>query len=121
MFAMYKSLGLFAHFDCPLICASDGEVSSMGGSFSLSRPCKSSAWQPVADLASDWPRIWVLPPAFMTIVRRVMALPTPPAQRVESLGLDDFAFRHGRTFSTVIVDLDAHQIIDLLPDRQAET
>jgi len=57
----------------------------------------------------------------MTIVRRVMALPTPPAQRVESLGLDDFAFRHGRTFSTVIVDLDAHQIIDLLPDRQAET
>ena len=56
----------------------------------------------------------------MTIVRRVMALPTPQAEHVECLGLDDFAFRRGRTFGTVVVDLDAHQIIDILPDRQAE-
>jgi transposase len=27
----------------------------------------------------------------------------------------------GRTFGTIIVDLDAHQIIDVLPDRQADT
>lgn len=58
--------------------------------------------------------------SWMTIVRRVMALPTPPAERVECLGLDDFAFRRGRTFGTVMVDLDAHQIIDILPDRQSE-
>ena len=59
--------------------------------------------------------------SWMTIVRRVMALPTPQVEHVECLGLDDFAFQRGRTFGTVVVDLDAHQIIDLLPNRQAET
>lgn len=59
--------------------------------------------------------------SWMTIVRRIMALPSPPVEYVECLGIDDFAFRRGRTFGTVVVDLDAHQIIDLLPDRQAES
>lgn len=59
--------------------------------------------------------------SWMTMVRRVIALPTPQAEHVECLGLDDFAFLRGRTFGTVVVDLDAHQIIDILPDRQNDT
>jgi transposase len=59
--------------------------------------------------------------SWMTIVRRVMDLPTPQAEHVECLGIDDFAFQRGRTFGTVVVDLDAHQIIDVLSDRQADT
>lgn len=59
--------------------------------------------------------------SWMTIVRRIMALPTLQAEHVECLGLDDFSFRRGRTFGTVMVDLTAHQIIDILPDRQPET
>jgi transposase len=46
---------------------------------------------PQAGSVRDWPRIWASPRAFMTIVRRVMALPTPPVDHVECLGLDDFA------------------------------
>jgi excisionase family DNA binding protein len=59
--------------------------------------------------------------SWMTIVRRVMALPTKPAESVLCLGIDDFSFLRGRTFGTVLVDLDNHEVIDLLADRQAET
>jgi len=39
----------------------------------------------------------------------------------EVVGVDDFAFRKGRTYGTVIVNLERHKVIDLLPDRKAET
>lgn len=59
--------------------------------------------------------------SWMTIVRRIMALPTPPTGKVTLLGIDDWSFRRGRKFGTILVDLTTHTIVDLLPERNAET
>jgi transposase len=40
---------------------------------------------------------------------------------VRNVGIDDFAFRRGCTYGTIIVDLETHQVLDLLPDRLAPT
>lgn len=56
-----------------------------------------------------------------TILRRLMVLPTEAVERVAELGIDDFAFRRGRKFGTILVDLQSHKVIDLLADRKAET
>jgi transposase len=56
-----------------------------------------------------------------TILRRIMALPTKPVGQVSELGIDDFAFRRGRKFGTILVDMISHKVIDVLPDRETET
>ncbi len=53
----------------------------------------------------------------MTIIRRMMALPTAPVEQVLELGIDDFSFRRGRKFGTILGDMQSHQVIDLLADR----
>jgi transposase len=39
----------------------------------------------------------------------------------EVIGVDDWAQRRGRVYGTIVVDQIRHQVIDLLPDRTAET
>ena len=57
----------------------------------------------------------------MTILRRIMALPTAPAGPVPQIGIDDFSFRRGRKFGTIVVDLQTHAVLDVLPDRTVDT
>jgi transposase len=56
-----------------------------------------------------------------TILRRIMDLPDLPAGSILYLGIDDFAFRRGCQFGTILVNLESHRVVDLLPDRKAET
>jgi len=59
--------------------------------------------------------------SWMTVLRRMMDLPTSTAGSVVALGIDDFSFRRGRKFGTILVDLDSHQVIDVLAERSRET
>jgi transposase len=56
-----------------------------------------------------------------TILRRIMAVPADASSQVSYLGIDDWSFRRGRKFGTLLVDLTSHTILDLLPDRNADT
>ena len=56
-----------------------------------------------------------------SLLRRVKEADGESAPPPRFVGIDDWAWRKGRRYGTIVVDLERGRVIDLLPDRDAET
>jgi transposase len=62
-----------------------------------------------------------MPASADTVLRLIKTTPLPdqPAPRV--VGVDDWAWKRGQNYGTILVDLERHTVVDLLPDRESAT
>lgn len=56
-----------------------------------------------------------------TLLKRIKGAPLPDVGKVRVLGVDDFAFKKGSTYGTILVNLERHKVVDLLPERSRDS
>jgi hypothetical protein len=59
------------------------------------------------------------PASLLHLVRQLP--PTADGEPVRIIGIDDWAFRKGHTYGTIICNLESGAVLDLLPNREADT
>lgn len=56
-----------------------------------------------------------------TLLRLIRAQPIPLLAAPRVLGVDDWAFKRGKTYGTILVDLERRRVIDLLEERSSSS
>ena len=56
-----------------------------------------------------------------TFLRCLRVLGASSTLKVRVVGVDEWAYKRGETYGTILVDLERHQVIDLLPDRSGDS
>jgi transposase len=62
-----------------------------------------------------------IPTSAATLLRLVRGAPISAIPDLQAVGVDEWAWRRGHHYGTILVDLARHRVVDLLPDRSATT
>ena len=62
-----------------------------------------------------------IPTSRYTVIRLIRSSSLAERITPRVVGVDDWAYRKGNRYGTIIVDLERHQVIDLLPERSSES
>lgn len=56
-----------------------------------------------------------------SFIRLLRSTSLPTISSVEVVGIDDWAFRKGKAWGSILVDLEKRKVLDLLPNREKES
>jgi transposase len=62
-----------------------------------------------------------MPISDASLLWSLFLVPLPKVGKVRIVGIDDWSWRRGKRFGTIIVNLETHKIIDVLADREAKS